>query len=185
VAVNKWDGLDSDERDWIKRELERRLRFVDFADIHFISALHGSGVGNLYDSVERAYQSATDKLSTNRLTRILEDAVATHPPPMIKGRRVKLRYAHAGGKNPPIIVIHGNQTDAVPSSYSRYLEKIFRRELDLHGTPLRIEYRTSDNYWPSRHYCQLWLSPKGGPVRATSGIPKAPVIPATSRWQPS
>ena len=145
VAINKWDGLDSDERDWIKRELERRLRFVDFADIHFISALHGSGVGNLYKSVEMAYHSAVDKLSTNRLTRILEDAVATHPPPMVRGRRIKLRYAHAGGKNPPIVVIHGNQTGDVPGHYARFLEKTFRNALDLHGTPVRIEFRTSDN----------------------------------------
>ncbi|WP_188150567.1 ribosome biogenesis GTPase Der [Teredinibacter waterburyi] len=150
VALNKWDGLENDSKSYIKRELERRLRFVDFADIHFISALHGTGVGNLYKSVHRAYKSATEKYSTNFLTRILEDAVVSHPPPMIRGRRIKLRYAHAGGHNPPIIVVHGNQTDEVPSHYARYLEKTFRKALDLHGTPIRMEFRSSDNPFAGR-----------------------------------
>lgn len=145
VAINKWDGLEADSKDWIKSELKRRLRFVDFADIHFISALHGTGVGHLYESIENAYSSATDKLGTNRLTKILEDAVIVHQPPLVRGRRIKLRYAHAGGQNPPVIVIHGNQVDDIPNHYTRYLEKTFRRELDLHGTPIRVEYRSSDN----------------------------------------
>nr|WP_010132576.1 ribosome biogenesis GTPase Der [Microbulbifer agarilyticus] len=145
VALNKWDGLDPDHRDFVKTELERRLRFVEFADIHFISALHGTGVGNLYESIEAAYQSATDKLSTNHLTRILQWAVSEHQPPLVNGHRIKLRYAHAGGQNPPVIVIHGNQTDQVPNHYVRYLEKTFRKALDLHGTPVKIEFRTSDN----------------------------------------
>ena len=145
VAINKWDGLEVDKKDWIKSELKRRLRFVEFADIHFISALHGTGVGHLYESIGNAYSSATDKLSTNRLTKILEDAVIEHQPPLVKGRRIKMRYAHAGGKNPPVIVIHGNQVDDIPNHYTRYLENTFRRELDLHGTPVRIEYRSGDN----------------------------------------
>ncbi|WP_299591389.1 ribosome biogenesis GTPase Der [uncultured Microbulbifer sp.] len=145
VALNKWDGLDPDHRDFVKTELERRLRFVDFADIHFISALHGTGVGNLYKSIEDAYQSATDKLSTNHLTRILQWAVTEHQPPLVNGHRIKLRYAHAGGQNPPVIVIHGNQTAQVPNHYVRYLEKTFRKALDLHGTPVKIEFRTGDN----------------------------------------
>lgn len=145
LAVNKWDGLESDQKNWIKSELERRLRFVNFADIHFISALHGTGVGHLYESIEKSYASATDKLGTNRLTRILQDAVTEHQPPMVRGRRIKLRYAHAGGQNPPVIVIHGNQTDEVPNHYTRYLEKVFRKALDLHGTPVKIEYRSSEN----------------------------------------
>jgi GTP-binding protein len=145
VAINKWDGLEADSKDWIKSELKRRLRFVDFADIHFISALHGTGVGHLYESIENAYSAATDKLGTNRLTKILEDAVTVHQPPLVRGRRIKLRYAHAGGQNPPVIVIHGNQVDDIPNHYTRYLEKTFRRELDLHGTPIRVEYRSSDN----------------------------------------
>lgn len=145
VALNKWDGIDADERDWIKTELNRRLQFVDYADIHFISALHGTGVGHLYDSVHQAHRSATMTLSTNKLTRILEDAVASHPPPLANGRRIKLRYAHAGGQNPPIVVIHGSQTEALPASYVRYLEKTFRRVLQLHGTPIRIQLKTGEN----------------------------------------
>ncbi|MDA0631231.1 MAG: ribosome biogenesis GTPase Der [Proteobacteria bacterium] len=145
VALNKWDGIDADERDWIKTELNRRLQFVDYADIHFISALHGTGVGHLYDSVHQAHRSATMTLSTNKLTRILEDAVASHPPPLANGRRIKLRYAHAGGQNPPIVVIHGTQTEALPASYARYLEKTFRRVLQLHGTPIRIQLKTGEN----------------------------------------
>ena len=145
IGVNKWDGLDAEHKDRVKLELERRLRFIDFAEIHFISALHGSGVGKLYESIDSAHESATKKLSTPRLTRILEDALADHPPPMVRGRRIKMRYAHAGAQNPPLIVIHGNQTGKVSASYQRYLEKVFRRELKLEGTPLRIEFRTGDN----------------------------------------
>ncbi|MEH6636358.1 MAG: ribosome biogenesis GTPase Der [Halioglobus sp.] len=145
LAVNKWDGIESDKRDWMKSELRRRLQFADYADTHFISALHGTGVGHLYKSVNAAYQSATRKLNTNALTRILEGAVFDHPPPMINGRRIKMRYAHAGGQNPPLIIIHGNQTANVPNSYQRYLEKVYRRELQLVGTPVGIEFRTSEN----------------------------------------
>ncbi|MEH6550980.1 MAG: ribosome biogenesis GTPase Der [Pseudomonadales bacterium] len=145
VVVNKWDGIEDDQREWIKRELDRRLKFLDYAETHFISALHGSGVGDLYKSVEHAYQAATRKLSTPHLTRILEDAVANHNPPMINGRRIKLRYAHAGGSNPPIIVIHGNQVGQVPDSYKRYLEGIFRKALDISGTPIRILLKGHEN----------------------------------------
>jgi len=145
MAINKWDGIDSDQRDWIKSELNRRLRFAEYADTHYISALHGTGVGHLYKSVNNSYSSATRKLNTNMLTRILEAAVFDHAPPMVNGRRIKLRYAHAGGQNPPLIVIHGNQTASVPKSYQRYLEKVYRRELELAGTPVRIEFRTSEN----------------------------------------
>lgn len=145
IALNKWDGLEDAHKQYVKNEIERRLRFVDFATIHFISALHGTGVGNLYKSIELAFQSATDKFGTNYLTRILQDAVREHQPPMIQGRRIKLRYAHSGGHNPPIIVIHGNQTNDVPGHYVKYLEKTFRRVLDLHGTPVKIEFRNNDN----------------------------------------
>ncbi|MFT4613339.1 MAG: GTP-binding protein [Bacteroidia bacterium] len=145
LAVNKWDGIEPDQRDWIRKELDRRLRFADYADIHYISALHGTGVGHLYQSVNQAYESATRKLNTNNLTTILEGAVFDHAPPMINGRRIKMRYAHAGGQNPPLIVIHGNQTGQVPNSYQRYLEKVFRRELKLTGTPIRIEFKAGEN----------------------------------------
>ncbi len=145
VAINKWDGLTTDQKNRIKTELDRRLQFIDFAEVHFISALHGTGVGHLYESIEKASRSATQDLQTRRLTMILEGAVYDHAPPMINGRRIKLRYAHPGGHNPPIVVIHGNQTSKVPNSYTRYLEKVFRRELNMVGTPIRIEYKTSDN----------------------------------------
>lgn len=150
LAVNKWDGLEPDQRQSIKQELQRRLQFIDYAELHFISALHGTGVGHLYESVEKSYTSATDKFSTRRLNTILEGAVFDHPPPMVNGRRIKLRYAHAGGHNPPIVVIHGNQTDKVPSSYTRYLEKTFRRHLEMVGTPIRIEFRSGDNPYEGR-----------------------------------
>jgi GTP-binding protein len=145
VAINKWDGLTADQKNHIKSELDRRLQFIDFAEIHFISALHGTGVGHLYESLEKAYESATRQLQTRMLTTILEGAVHDHSPPMINGRRIKLRYAHPGGQNPPIIVIHGNQTEKVPASYTRYLEKVFRRELKMMGTPIKIEFKTSEN----------------------------------------
>ncbi|WNW13669.1 ribosome biogenesis GTPase Der [Pseudomonas sp. DTU_2021_1001937_2_SI_NGA_ILE_001] len=145
IALNKWDGMTPGERDYVKIELERRLFFVDFADIHFISALHGTGVGNLYASVQNAFKSAVTRWPTSRLTQILEDAVSDHAPPMVNGRRIKLRYAHLGGANPPLIVIHGNQVEAVPKSYVRYLENTYRRVLKLVGTPIRIEFKGSDN----------------------------------------
>ncbi len=150
VVINKWDGLDPEERERIKTELQRRLPFLDFADWRFISALHGSGVGHLLEAVDVAYDSAMRDLKTPELTRILEDAVAEHQPPLVRGRRIKLRYAHQGGRNPPLIVIHGNQTADVPKPYLRYLNNRFRSVLDLHGSPLRIEFRTGDNPYEGR-----------------------------------
>ena len=150
VALNKWDGMDPDDRGWVKSELDRRLRFIDFADIHFISALHGTGVGHLYDSIHKAYESATHVMSTSRLTRILEDAISEHPLPLVRGRRIKLRYAHTGGHNPPIIVIHGNQVKDIPGHYVRYLEKKFRDVLGLHGTPVKLEFRAGENPFEGR-----------------------------------
>ncbi len=151
VALNKWDGLETEFKEYVRNELERRLRFVDFADMHFISALHGTGVGNLYKSIEKAFASATDRFSTNHLTNVLQMATKEHQPPVVRGHRIKLRYAHAGGHNPPIIVIHGNQTADVPGHYVRYLEKTFRRVLDLHGTPVRIQFRTADNPYANKN----------------------------------
>ncbi|MBD1554404.1 ribosome biogenesis GTPase Der [Pseudomonas typographi] len=145
IALNKWDGMQPGERDYVKTELQRRLFFVDFADIHFISALHGTGVGHLYGSVQAAFRSAVTRWPTSRLTQILEDAVSDHQPPMVNGRRIKLRYAHLGGANPPLIVIHGNQTEKVPNSYVRYLENTYRRVLKLVGTPIRIEFKGGEN----------------------------------------
>ncbi|MBX2825046.1 MAG: ribosome biogenesis GTPase Der [Gammaproteobacteria bacterium] len=145
VAVNKWDALDSTQRDDVKRDLERRVAFLKFTRIHFISALKGSGVGDLFKSINRAYKSAFTDLSTPKLTRMLEYAVEQHQPPLVNGRRIKLRFAHQGGVNPPIIVVHGKQTDRLPASYLRYLTNFFQQELHLFGTPLRIELRQGDN----------------------------------------
>ena len=150
IAVNKWDGLDQDQRARIKTELGRKLPFLDFATHKFISALHGSGVGTLYEAIDRAYDNATRKLSTPELTRLLEAFVAEHQPPSVHGRRIKLRYAHQGGQNPPIIVIHGNQTEEVPASYKRFLVGRFRQVLKLEGTPIRIEFKSGENPYKDR-----------------------------------
>ncbi len=150
IAVNKWDHLDPDTRTQVKRDLDRRLGFLDFAKIHFISALHGTGVGELLGSVRKAYAAATRKLATPELTRILEDALAAHQPPLVHGHSIKLRYAHQGGQNPPMVIIHGNRVDHVPETYRRYLANVYRKRLDLWGTPIRIEFRGGKNpYQPS------------------------------------
>ncbi len=145
IAMNKWDGMTTHERDTIRSAMDRRLHFVSFARIHTISALHGTGVGNLFSSIKEAYASATKKISTSQLTKILRAAVLTHTPPLIKGRRIKLSYAHTGGHNPPLIIIHGNQVNSLPSSYTRYLANIFQSRLKLVGTPVQIEFKSSEN----------------------------------------
>jgi len=150
VAVNKWDGLDPAERRQIKEAIERRLPFLDFAEIEFVSALHGSGVGLLLETADRAFESAVRTLPTPLLTRLLEDAVREHPPPLVRGRRIKLRYAHQGGRNPPIIVIHGNLTGDLPESYRRFLINRFRKALRLQGTPMRLELKSGENPYAGR-----------------------------------
>lgn len=145
IVINKWDGLSAEERDDVKKPLGYRLQFVDFAIQHFISALHGSGVGNIFASIKRAYDSAMQELPTPELTRLLEELVMKHPPPLVHGRRIKLRYAHSGGHNPPRIIIHGNQTAHVPESYKRYLIKSFIDRLKLQGTPVVVQFKTGDN----------------------------------------
>ena len=145
VVSNKWDGMTASERKHVRNELDRRLPFLDFAERISISALHGTAVGDLLPAVERAYRAATRDLSTTELTRELEGAVTAHPPPLVRGRRIRLRYAHQGGRNPPVIVIHGNQTDKVPEAYRRYLINRFRKIFKLKGTPVRLVFKTSDN----------------------------------------
>ncbi len=145
VVTNKWDGLSAYERKRIRDELDRRLPFLDFAERMTISALHGTAVGDLLPAVERAYRAATSDLSTTELTRELESAVMEHAPPLVRGRRIRLRYAHQGGRNPPVIVIHGNQTDKLPQSYRRYLINRFRKAFKLRGTPVRLSFKTSEN----------------------------------------
>lgn len=150
IAINKWDGLNHEQRTDIKEEVDRRLAFVSFAKLHYISALHGTGVGDLFDFIEEAYRSATQEHSTSALTKLLETAVEENPPPLSGGRRIKLRYANPGGRNPPIIVIHGNQTGRLPKAYQRYLMNYFRKALKLVGTPLRLVFKTSDNPYKGR-----------------------------------
>lgn len=145
VGVNKWDGMQSDQRDQIKMDLERKLNFLSFAKFHFISALKSTGIGPLMKSIDSAYAAAMAKLSTPRLTRALEEALE-HQQPRRKGSiRPKLRYAHQGGQNPPVVVIHGNALEAIDDNYKRYLEKHFRETFSLVGTPLRIEFRSGKN----------------------------------------
>jgi len=150
LGVNKWDGLPPEQRETVRRQVDVKLPFVTFARLHYISALHGTGVGELFESVREAWTAASADLSASRLTRVLEKAVAAHAPPLVQGRRIKLRYAHQGGRNPPVIVIHGNQTAKVPPAYRRYLVNAFRREFGLWGTPLQLEFRTSENPFAGR-----------------------------------
>jgi len=150
VVINKWDGLSPEQRRRVDDQIERRLPFVDFAERHTISALHGSGVGGLLAAARRAYGAATRDLSTNELTRVLEDAVSEHAPPLVRGRRIRLRYAHQGGRNPPIIVIHGNQTEHLPEAYRRYLVNRFRKVFKLDGTPIRLTLKTGENPFKGR-----------------------------------
>jgi GTPase len=145
VAINKWDGLKEDERDFIKNEIDRKLMFLDFAKFHYISALRNKGLPELFTSVDGAFKAAFAKLATPQLTRVLIDAVAQHQPPVSRGTRPKLRYAHQGGMNPPIVVVHGNHIDGVKDSYKRFLEGVFRKTFQLTGTPLRVQFKQGDN----------------------------------------
>ncbi|KYP97789.1 GTP-binding protein Der [Sodalis-like endosymbiont of Proechinophthirus fluctus] len=150
IAVNKWDGLSRETRDDVKQDLDHCLGFIDFARVHFISALHGSGIDNLFESVNEAYQCATKRVSTALLTRIMHMAVDEHQPRLVRGRRIKPKYAHAGGYNPPIVVIHGTQVKDLPDSYKRYLMNYFRRSLEIMGTPIRIQFNEATNPFASR-----------------------------------
>ncbi|ATX77179.1 MAG: ribosome biogenesis GTPase Der [Reinekea forsetii] len=145
IAVNKWDGLSEDQKEKVRVAIDRKLPFLDWADIHFISAKHGTNVGHLYESIDEAYTGARSKWSTNQLTTLMQGVSEMHQPPLVGGRRIKLRYAHQGGSNPPIIVIHGNQIDKLPGSYKRYLENAFRKALRVRGTPIRFHFRVNEN----------------------------------------
>ncbi|MCL1078926.1 ribosome biogenesis GTPase Der [Parashewanella spongiae] len=169
IAVNKWDGMSNDDREFVKKELDRRLGFIDFARIHFISALHGTGVGHLYESIEEAYDSATRRVSTSMLTRVMQMSQDDHQPPMVNGRRVKLKYAHAGGYNPPIVVVHGNQVNKLPDSYKRYMMNYFRRSLKVVGTPIQLRFHESANPFEGKTE-KLTLSQERRRKRAMSHI---------------
>ena len=150
IGVNKCDRLGEEERRRLRGELERRLAFADFAYLHFISALEGRGIRALIRSAVAAHRAAHARFPAGELTRTLHEAVARHPPPLVRGRRIKLRYAHQGGSAPPRLIVHGNQTDAVPESYRRYLAGVFRRRFQLRGTPLLVEFRTGENPYEGR-----------------------------------
>ena len=155
VAVNKWDGLDVSVKDEIKLELNNRLGFVDFARVHFISALHGTGVGNLFDSIDEAYKSATTRHSSSLLNRILRRACEEHEPPVSGGRRIKLKYAHAGGYNPPRIIIHGNKTSKIPAAYKRYIINCYRDALKIMGAPIIVEFKDGENPYADQKPAQV------------------------------
>ena len=145
IAINKWDGIPSDQREEIRRQLSLKLDFVPYAPHHFISARHGTGVGEMARDLVRGFDAAMRAMPTPLLTKVLEKAIEAHQPPLVKGRRIKLRYAHQGGRNPPRIIIHGNQTVSVPEAYRRYLANVYREAFDLFATPVAIDFRSEAN----------------------------------------
>ncbi len=159
IAINKWDNISSEQRKKIKHELEFKLVFIDYAKQHLISALHGTGVGDLFNTVDAVYEAVMRKVSTSDLNRVLEQAVLDHQPPLISGRRVKLRYAHLGGSNPPRVIIHGNQVDKLPRAYTRYLMGVFRRAFRWVGTPVMIDYKVTVNPYKDRK--NVFINRKG------------------------
>ncbi|MDE2149851.1 MAG: ribosome biogenesis GTPase Der [Gammaproteobacteria bacterium] len=150
IAINKWDGLSLSRRRELRQAIDYRLPFLDFVPLHFISALHGSGLRELMRDVVRARASALAELPTPQLNRVLQQALERHPPPAVVGRRIKLRYAHQAGRNPPVVMIHGNRTDRLPQTYRRYLVNVFREAFRLRGVPLRLELRSGDNPYVQR-----------------------------------
>lgn len=150
MVVNKWDGLSAEHKVKVKEEIDRRLQFAPWLRRHTISALHGTGVGDLYGFIHKAYDSAFLKMNTAQVTRLLEDIVSQRSLPMIGRSRLKLRYAHLGGSNPPRIIIHGNHEKRIPEDYRRYLENSFRTILKMEGTPVRVEFRTGKNPYEGR-----------------------------------
>lgn len=150
IGLNKWDGLSPDQKEKVKRQLDVKLPFLQYAEKHTMSALHGTGVGGLFDRVPDLYNASMLNLSTSHLSRILSKAVEAHQPPLVHGRRIKLKYAHQGGHNPPVVVIHGNQTRSVPVSYRRYLANTFREQLGLSGVPVRLEFKSAENPFQGR-----------------------------------
>ncbi|HUN27218.1 MAG TPA: ribosome biogenesis GTPase Der [Steroidobacteraceae bacterium] len=150
VAVNKWDGIPAERREEVRRELALKLDFAPFVPLCFVSARHGTGVGELMQCAVHAYEAAMRAMPTPQLTRTLERAIAAQQPPLVRGRRIKLKFAHQGGRNPPRIVVHGNQTASVPGSYRRYLSNVFRNAFDLYATPVVIEFRSDANPYAAR-----------------------------------
>jgi GTP-binding protein len=162
IAVNKWDGIPQDQRATIRTQLELKLDFVPFAPVHFVSARHGTGVGELMRDVVKGFDSAMREMTTPQLTRVMAKAIEVHQPPLVKGHRIKLRYAHQGGRNPPRVVIHGGRTDSVPESYRRYLANVFREAFKLFATPVAVEFRTDAN-----PYARLRAGKRRAPASGT------------------
>jgi GTP-binding protein len=189
LAINKWDGIPMDQRDQVRNGLALRLDFVPFAPQHFISARHGTGVGELASAAIRAYDASMRDMSTGQLSRVLEKALEAHQPPLVRGRRIKLRYAHQGGRNPPRIVIHGNQTQQTPESYKRYLSNVFREAFDLYACPVALELRTDANPFGNREQREaakrkLTVKKKAGMKNASQRQPRRKVAsgkPSTKR----
>ena len=150
IAVNKWDGIETSRRRRIEAEAARRLAFADFARVSYISALHGSGIDGTVDAALRAYEAAGREMPTPELNRILEQALVAHSPPLVGGRRIRLRYAHQGGRHPPVVVVHGSRLDRLPGHYRRYLANAFRKAFRLEGAPLRLEFRSGGNPFAGR-----------------------------------
>jgi GTP-binding protein len=150
IGINKWDSMSLADRRQVERDAERMLDFVAYAERCFISALHGSNIAELVTTAMRAYESAGRRVSTPRLNELLERAITAHPPPIIRGRQVRLRYAHQGGRFPPLIIVHGSQAEKIPGRYRRYLENAFRKALKLTGTPIRVEFRSGENPFAGR-----------------------------------
>jgi GTP-binding protein len=150
IALNKWDGQEDDHRKQVLHNLDRKLQYVPWASVITLSALHGTGIRELMRAIQTAWKSASADLSTSELTRVLERAYQQHQPPMSQGRSARLRYAHAGGKLPPRIIIHGTRTKTLPEAYRRYLANTFISHFKLHGTPVRLEFRDSENPYKNR-----------------------------------
>lgn len=150
IVVNKWDGLDGTAKDYVKKQIDRRLNFLDGVSIQFISALHGTGVGLLYSKIESCFKGFSARPTTSELNNALSHLVEDHPPPMVRGRRVKLKYVHLGGTKPPRLIIYGNQSNSLPDAYRRYLVKGFRRALKLTGIPLHLEFKSPENPYAGR-----------------------------------
>jgi GTP-binding protein len=150
IALNKIDAVDRDQTQRLERDVDRRLGFLPFADVVRVSAREGRGLRRLFAALDAALASASATMGTADLNRMLERALFRHPPPLVRGRRIKIRFAHPGGTNPPTVVLHGNQLDALPKAYVRYLENAFREQLDLKGTPIRLDLRTTENPYAGR-----------------------------------
>lgn len=165
VAVNKWDGMEISRRRRVEAEARRRLTFADFARTNYISALHGSGIDSAVDAALRAYEAAGREMPTPDLNRVLEQALVAHPPPLMSGRRIRLRYAHQGGRHPPIIVIHGSRMGRLPGHYRRYLVNTFRKAFRLEGAPLRLEFKSGGNPYAGTRHRPKPLRRRGRAVR--------------------